>query len=25
MVILYGVSKGKNFNAVIWKSKYYNA
>lgn len=25
MVILYSVSKGKNFNTVIWKSKYYNA
>ncbi|MGO3182199.1 MAG: hypothetical protein ACTIJ9_05135 [Aequorivita sp.] len=25
MVILYGFSKGKNFNGAIWKSKYYNA
>lgn len=25
MVILYGFSKGKNFNGVIWNSKYYNA
>lgn len=24
MVILYGFSKGKNFNASIWNSKYYN-
>ena len=24
MVILYGGSKGKNFNNVIWNSKYYN-
>jgi hypothetical protein len=25
MVILYGFSKGKNFNNAIWNSKYYNA
>lgn len=25
MVILYGFSKGKNFNGAIWNSKYYNA
>lgn len=25
MVILYGFSKGKNFNGEIWNSKYYNA
>jgi len=25
MVILYGFSKGKNFNGAIWDSKYYNA
>lgn len=25
MVILYGFSKGKNFNGAIWMSKYYNA
>ena len=24
LVLLYGVSKGKNFNGVIWDSKYYN-
>lgn len=24
LTILWGVSKGKNFNGIIWKSKYYN-
>lgn len=24
LAILWGVSKGKNFNGIIWKSKYYN-
>ena len=24
LVLLYGISKGKNFNGVIWDSKYYN-
>ncbi len=24
MVVLYGGSKGKNFNTIIWNSKYYN-
>jgi len=24
LVLLYGISKGKNFNGVVWNSKYYN-